>query len=93
MVIFHSTDIQLFLCFMKSNSGPPDVTCVLEINDMLHDLLPHTFRCVHLTDCPINSCVAVNKLILCNVLRMTDLRYQTVLGGALFGLLHKHVQQ
>lgn len=88
MVILHSADIQLFLYFMKSNSGPPDVTCA-----MLRDILPHTFRCVHLTACPINSCVAVYKPILCNVLRTTDLPYQTILGGALFRLLHKHVQQ
>jgi hypothetical protein len=61
---------------------------------MLHDLLPYTFRCVRLTAvCLINSCVAGNKLILYTVLRATDLPYQTVLGGALFRLLHKHVQQ
>ena len=48
---------------------------------MLHDLLPYTFRCVQLTAYLVNSCVAGNKLVLYNVLRTTDLPYQTVLGG------------
>jgi hypothetical protein len=92
VVIFHSTDVLLFL-YAESNSGPADVTCSLEIYDMLHGLLRYTFRCVHLAACLINSCVAGNKVICYHVLRATDLPYQTALRGALFRLLHKHVQQ